>query len=88
MRLLNLRFPNYVPLLHDLLKNTTILLVIEVLQYVFVKDPLLDKIFLSMLAFTLVGNLVFYLFVDRYIVGAGPVLSGPQEVAQVNDKQE
>lgn len=76
MRLVNLSFPNYVPLIHDLLKNSVILIVIEILQFIFVQDPLLDKIFLIMTAFTLVGNLVYYLLVDRYLIGAGPVLSG------------
>ena len=84
MRVIELAYPNYVPLVHDLIKNTVILLVIEVLQKLTTNDPLLDKIFLTMLGFTIVGNLVYYLIIDRYIVGAGPILSG----APANDKQE
>lgn len=84
MRLIELKFPNHVPLIHDLIKNTTILLVIEILQAIVIGDPLLDKVFLIMLAFTLVGNLIYYLIVDSYIIGAGPVLSGTPS----SDKQE
>lgn len=86
MRVIELPFPNYVPLIHDLVKNTTILLVIEALQFYLIGDKFLDKVFLTMLAFTLVGNFVYYLVVDRYILGAGPVLSGAPSAA--SDKQE
>ncbi len=75
-RLLNLNFPNHVPLVHDLVKNASILIVVELLQTALIGDPYLDKVFMTMLAFTLVGNLVYYLLVDTYIIGAGPVLSG------------
>lgn len=86
MRLVELTYPNYVPLIHDILKNTTILLVIEVLQFFLLKDPILDKVFLTMLGFTLVGNIFYYLIVDRLVVGAGPILSG--QVSITSDKQE
>lgn len=85
MRVIELNYPNYVPLIHDLVKNSTILLVIEALQFYLIGDKFLDKIFLTMLAFTLVGNLVYYLVVDRYILGAGPILSG---APSASDKQE
>ena len=61
----------YTPLIHDLLKNITILIVIEILQFFIIKDPLLDKLFIQLIAFTLLGNLLFYLVVDK-VIGAGP----------------
>ena len=85
-RLVELRFPHYVPLIHDLIKNAAILLVVEVLQKITVNDPVLDKVFLTMLSFTLIGNLVYYLIVDPLLIGAGPILSGPPS-APVDDKQ-
>lgn len=85
MRVVELRYHNYVPLIHDLIKNTVIMFVVEILQNRLIGDPLLDKVFLTMIGFTLIGNLVYYLVVDRYIVGAGPILSGPPATG---DKQE
>lgn len=82
MRLINLQYPNYVPLIHDLIKNISIIFIIEILQYIFIQDPLLDKVFLRIL-FTIIGNLVYYLIVDRYLIGAGPILSGTTK-----DKEE
>lgn len=71
MRLIELGENNpYTPLIHDLLKNLTILMVIELLQFLFIRDPLLDKLFIQLVSFTLLGNIVYYLFVDK-IIGAG-----------------
>lgn len=83
VRLLELQYPNHVALIHDLVKNATILAVIELLQKIFINDPLLDKIFINMFIYTLVGNLVYYLVVDK-IVGSGPIMVGSPS----NDKQE
>ena len=79
MRLIDLPIENHDALIHDLIKNTAILLVVEVLQYIFIGDKMLDKVFLTMLGFTIVGNLVYYLVVDKFIVGAGPILSGAED---------
>lgn len=49
---------------------------IEFLQFIIIGDPILDKLFLIMLAFTIIGNLVYYLLVDKYLIGAGPILIG------------
>jgi hypothetical protein len=87
MRLVDLQVQNYDALIHDLIKNTTILLVIEVLQRVLIGDQFLDKVFLTMLGFTIVGNFVYYLVVDKFLVGAGPVLSGAYE-EEDDDEEE
>jgi hypothetical protein len=76
MRLIEIPVYNYDALIHDLIKNTTVLLTIEYLQNKFLGDPLLDGVFISILMFTIVGNIIFYLIVDQYLVGAGPVMSG------------
>ena len=74
MRMINLPYPNHVPMVHDLIKNTVILLVIEFLQFIIIGEPIFDKLFLIMLAFTIIGNLVYYLLVDKYLIGVGPIL--------------
>jgi|688.fasta_scaffold1662217_2 hypothetical protein len=80
MRLIQLPIRNYDPLIHDLIKNTVILLTIEFLQGIFIGDPLFDGVFLTILVFTIIGNLIFYLVVDRYIVGSGPIMSGNDKI--------
>ncbi len=78
MRLIDIPIQNYDSLVHDLIKNTTILFSIEVLQTLLLGQRPFDKQFTYIVWFTIIGNLIFYLVVDRYIVGAGPVLSGKE----------
>lgn len=79
MRLITLPIQNYDPLIHDLIKNTIIIMVIETLQTMINGEPFFDKSFLNILIYTVIGNFVFYLIIDKYIVGAGPVLSGKKD---------
>lgn len=88
MRLVDLTIQNYDALIHDLIKNATILLVVEGLQYVLMGDKFLDKVFLTLLVLTVVGNLVFYLVVDKFLIGAGPILSGAYEEDEEDDDEE
>jgi hypothetical protein len=79
MRLIQIPIKNYDALIHDIIKNTTILLSIEVLQTLAMGESLFDPMFLNIVLFTIIGNLIFYLMIDRYILGSGPILSGELE---------
>lgn len=63
-------YADFQPLLHDLFKTGTIMLVTEIMLYLFSSDPIMDKIFVRLLAFTLLGTVVFY-FVTNQIIGVG-----------------
>lgn len=72
-RLIDLGEDNkYTPMINDLIKIGTVMLVIEILRFYFINDPILDKLFRKIFVFTLIGYSVFYLFVDK-IIGAGPI---------------
>jgi len=62
---------NFKPLIHDVLKTLSILLVVEMMMFYFNKDPLLDKIFVRMTIYNLIGVSVYHLFIDK-IIGTGP----------------
>ena len=62
---------DFQPLIHDILKTLTILLVVETMLYLFNRDPLLDKIFVSMLLYILTGTIIYHLFTDK-LIGGGP----------------
>lgn len=70
MRLIELIYPNYALLIQEILKTTTILYVMKV----FSSSIFIDFKFLKMLILTNLGNLIYYLIIDRYIIGAGPTL--------------
>lgn len=80
MRLIQLHIQNYDALVHDLIKNITVLLTIEFLQGIFIGDSLFDGVFLTILIFTIIGNLIFYLIIDTYIIGSGPIMSGKDKI--------
>ena len=80
MRLIQIPIKNYDALIHDIIKNTTILLSIEVLQTMAMGESLFDPMFLNIVLFTILGNLIFYLIVDMYLLGSGPVLSGQSDI--------
>lgn len=85
MRLIELPIKNYDPLIHDLIKNTVILFSIEALQTLILGQSLFDKKFTYIVLFTIIGNLIFYLIVDRYIIGAGPIRSGKHPQNKSNE---
>jgi type IV secretory pathway TrbL component len=62
---------DFKPLIHDVVKTSTILLVTEILLFFFNKDPILDKIFVRMTLYTLAGTIVFHTIGDK-IIGSGP----------------
>lgn len=70
MRIINLD-AKFTPLIHDLIKTATILLVVETIQTVFLGQKFLDNDFTRTALQQIVGVLVFHLIVDG-IVGAGP----------------
>lgn len=76
MRLIQLPIKKYDALIHDVIKNTIILLTIEGLQTIVMGESFFDEMFLQIVLFTIIGNLIFYLIVDRYLIGSGPILSG------------
>ncbi len=80
MRLIEIPIKHHDALIHDLIKNTVILVVIEGLQTIVLGESLFDKNFAYIALFTIIGNLLFYLLVDRYIIGAGPILSGESKI--------
>lgn len=75
MRLIDIPIKHQDALIHDLIKNTVILMVIEGLQTIVLGESFFDKKFTQIMLFTIIGNLLFYLLIDRYIIGAGPILS-------------
>ncbi len=80
MRLIDIPIKHHDALIHDLIKNTVILIAIESLQTILLGESFFDKKFTQIVLFTIIGNLLFYLLVDRYIIGAGPVLSGESKI--------
>jgi hypothetical protein len=70
MRLLNID-TQYSPIIQDLLKTATILIVVEMIQYFVLNQPLFDISFTRTAIQQLIGIVVFYLVVDG-VVGAGP----------------
>ena len=72
MRLIQLQENNFQPLIHDVIKTLSTLFVIEMLLYTFNSDPLMDKIFVRMTVYNLIGLLFFYFVVNK-IIGTGDV---------------
>ena len=70
MRLISLG-AEYKPLVHDILKTATILMVIEVIQYLRKGDALLDKVFVRQVLYNMAGIVVFYLLIDPVVGSAG-----------------
>ncbi len=70
MRLISLG-DSYKPLIHDILKTATIMMVIEFIQFFMNKDPILDKVFRRNILYQLGGLVVFYLLIDPVIGSAG-----------------
>jgi hypothetical protein len=58
------------PLVHDLLKTLSTLAVIETLLFLFNSDPLLDKIFVRLTLYNIIGLFFFYFVVDK-LIGMG-----------------
>jgi len=86
MRLLPINVEaNYAPLVNDLIKTATILLVIELVQFVLKMGGknarLFDNVFVKTVAFQVVGLVLYYLVVDKYITGAN-VAPRPAETAE------
>lgn len=69
MRLINLN-NNYSPLVHDMIKTATVLLVVEFIQFYFLGQKFLDSSFTRTAVHQLIGLAVFYFVVDG-VVGAG-----------------
>ena len=63
----------FTDMIHDLFKNFVTLMIAELLQWMFDKDPLLDKFFLKLALYSTIGFAVFYLVFDHFI-GAGPTV--------------
>ena len=59
------------PLINDIIKTLTVLLVTEIMGYFFNHEDLLDKVFIRILVYSLIGHVVFYLVIDK-LVGSGP----------------
>lgn len=70
MRLISLG-DSYKPLVHDILKTATILMVVEVIQFLRKGDPLLDKVFVRQVLYNMAGIIVFYLLIDPIVGSAG-----------------
>lgn len=79
MRLIEIPLKNYDALIHDIIKNSVVLLTVEGLQTLLLGQKLFDRVFSRILLYTMIGNLIFYLIVDRYLFGAGPILSGDDD---------
>ena len=79
MRLIEIPLKNYDALIHDIIKNSVVLLTVEGLQTLILGQKLFDRVFSRILLYTMIGNLIFYLIVDRYLFGAGPILSGDDD---------
>ena len=69
MRVFNID-SKYAPLIGDLIKTATVLLVVEFIQYYFLGQKFLDSSFTRTALHQLIGLSVFYLVVDG-VVGAG-----------------
>lgn len=69
MRIINLN-PKYTALIHDLLKTATVLIVVEIIQFMILGQPLFDSSFTRTALHQLIGLVVFYIFVDS-VIGAG-----------------
>lgn len=72
MRLIQFPDKGFQPLIHDVIKTLSTLFIIETLLYTFNSDPLLDKIFVRMTIYNLIGLFFFYLVVNK-IIGVGDV---------------
>ena len=70
MRLIQLG-DDYKPLIHDIVKTCTILLVIEVIQFMRKGQPLFDNVFIRQTLYNLAGICVFYMLVDPVIGATG-----------------
>lgn len=73
----------YKPLVADFLKTITILLVVELMLWGFNKDPLMDKLFVRLTLYNLIGIVVYYMFVDK-IIGVGKGCECPLPKISVN----
>jgi hypothetical protein len=70
MRVIQLKDNGFKPLVHDLIKTMSTLVIIEALLYMFNSDPLLDKIFVRMMVYNIIGLFFFYFIVDK-LIGMG-----------------
>ena len=70
-RILDFGNSDFGPLINDLIKGLTTLLVVEVLLYYFNKDPLMDKVFVRMTMYNMIGLSVYYMVTNK-LVGSGP----------------
>lgn len=71
MRLIELGLNNpYTPVIHNVLKKITVLLVVEFMKYFIQFDPLFDTVFLRVTLFSIVGYIIYFFGVDK-LIGAG-----------------
>lgn len=70
MRVIQLADNGFKPIVHDLTKTLSTLFVIEVFLYLFNSDPLMDKIFLRLTLYNIIGLFFFYFVVDK-VIGMG-----------------
>ncbi len=68
MRLIELNYPKYTLLIQEIIKTTTILYTMKLFQ----SSLFIDYKFLKLVALTNLGNIIYYLIIDRYLIGAGP----------------
>lgn len=60
----------YQPLVADVLKTLTILLVVELMLWSVNKDPLMDKVFVRLTLYNLLGIIMYHMVVDK-VIGVG-----------------
>jgi Ca2+-dependent lipid-binding protein len=70
-RVIELEKNDFEPLINDVLQSLSILLIIEVMSYFFSNDKLLDKAFVRLTMYNIVGIMVYHLFINK-LIGSGP----------------
>lgn len=70
-RLFDLGADSYAPLFNDLIKSLTIIGVIEFAQRYVLPERYLDAVYIYMMLFIMVGQVVYHLIMNK-LIGAGP----------------